>query len=210
MTGRNQPAGETARQDGTMARTPIASTVAARLAALLLGAACVAWTAAPLPGTGLAQTALTLSAVAVAVGALRLAVADIPQPEDDFLQPAYIHAVAQLQSVLRVVPWEEIALVAMLWLEIQHPIRPWHTAVLGAGLTAYLLATHIAESGADAAPLLRRQARLLLFGACLLALAAGFASLPALGAGPGAGAGLLRVVAAAAVIAAVALVLPGY
>ena len=41
-------------------------------------------------------------------------------------------------------------MVAILWLEVQHPARPWHTAALGAALAAYLLTTHIAESGADA------------------------------------------------------------
>jgi hypothetical protein len=185
----------------------IASTAAARAAAVALGVACVAVAAAPLPGTGLAGTALACAAAAVAAGALRLALADVPQPEDDFLQPAYLRAWATLQTVLRVVPWEEIALVAVLWLEIQHPVRPWHTAVLGAGLMAYLLATHIAESGAQVRPLLRRQAGLLLAGACLLALAAGFAALPAVTGA--AAAALLRILAAAAVIAAVALVLPG-
>jgi hypothetical protein len=109
--------------------------------------------------------------------------------------------------VLRGLPWEEIAVVALLWLEVQHPARPWHTAALGFGLAAYLLAVHIAESGAPAGPLLRRQAKVLLAGACLLALGAGFAMLPA--AGPGAGSALLRVLAAAAVVAAAALVLPG-
>jgi hypothetical protein len=104
------------------------------------------------------------------------------------------------------VAWEETAVVAILWLEIQHPVRAWHTAALGAGLLAYLLAAHIAESGAEAVPLLRRHARLLVAGACLLALAAGFAMIPA--SAPGAGSAVLRVLAAAAVIAATALVLP--
>jgi hypothetical protein len=90
---------------------------------------------------------------------------------------------------------------------VQHSLRAWHTAALGAGLLAYLLTTHIAESGAEAAPLLRRHARLLIAGACLLALAAGFAMIPASAAG--AGSAILRVIAAAAVIAATALVLPG-
>jgi len=96
--------------------------------------------------------------------------------------------------------------VALIWLEVLHPARPWHTAALGAGLVAYLLATHIAESGAAPGRLLRRQAKVLLAGACLLAVGAGFAMLPATGAG--AGSALLRVLAAVAVVAAAALVLP--
>jgi hypothetical protein len=187
---------------------PRALTAAApRLAAVLLGAACVAWTAVPPKHTGLATLALVVSIIAVVAGALRLALADVPQPEDGFFPSAPVRAWLTFLAVLRGLPWEEIAVVALLWLEVQHPARPWHTAALGFGLAAYLLAVHIAESGAPAGPLLRRQAKVLLAGACLLALGAGFAMLPA--AGPGAGSALLRVLAAAAVVAAAALVLPG-
>jgi hypothetical protein len=177
-----------------------------RLAALLLGAACVAWAATPLGHGGLGQTALAVSIVAVAAAALRLALADIPQPEDYFLLPSYLRAWLVFLGLLRTLAWEETAVAGILWLEVQHQARPWHTAALGAGLAAYLLVTHIAESGADPALVIRRQAKLLAVGACLLALGAGFAMLPA--ATPGAGAAILRVLAAAAVIAAVALVLP--
>jgi hypothetical protein len=60
------------------------------------------------------------------------------------------------------------------------PARPWHTAVLGAALIAYLLATHLAES--DASPeVLRPQVRVLAVGAGLLALGAGAGMLPAAG-----------------------------
>jgi len=190
---------------------PGALTAAApRLAAVLLGAACVAWTAVPPRHTGLAALALVVSIIAVVAGALRLALADVPQPEDGFFPSAPVRTWLTFLAVLRGLPWEEIAVVALLWLEVQHPARtsaPWHTAALGFGLAAYLLAVHIAESGAPAGRLLRRQAKLLLAGACLLALGAGFAMLPA--AGPGAGSALLRVLAAAAVVAAAALVLPG-
>jgi len=180
---------------------------APRLAAVLLGAACVAWTATPPRHTGLAALALVVSIIAVVAGALRLALADVPQPEEGFFPTAPVRAWLTFLAVLRGLPWEEIAVVALLWLEVQHPARPWHTAALGFGLVAYLLAVHIAESGAPAGRLLRRQAKVLLAGACLLALGAGFAMLPA--AAPGAGSALLRVLAAAAVVAAAALVLPG-
>jgi phosphatidylserine synthase len=178
-----------------------------RLAAVLLGAACVAWTAVPPRHTGLATLALVVSIIAVVAGALRLALADVPQPEEGFFPSASVRAWLTFLGALRGLPWEEIAVAALLWLEVQHPARPWHTAALGFGLVAYLLAVHIAESGAPAGRLLRRQAKVLLAGACLLALGAGFAMLPA--AGPGAGSALLRVLAAAAVVAAAALVLPG-
>jgi phosphatidylserine synthase len=183
---------------------------APRLAAVLLGGACVAWTAVPPRHTGLAVLALVVSIIAVAAGALRLALADVPQPEDGFFPSAPIRAWLTFLAVLRGLPWEEIAVVALLWLEVQHPASTssaWHTAALGFGLAAYLLAVHIAETGAPAGRLLRRQEKVLLAGACLLALGAGFAMLPA--AAPGAGSALLRVLAAAAVVAAAALVLPG-
>ena len=178
-----------------------------RLAAVLLGAACVVWTAVPPRHTGLAALALVVAIIAVVAGALRLALADVPQPEEGFFPTAPIRAWLTFLAVLRGLPWEEIAVVALLWLEVQHPARPWHTAALGFGLVAYLLAVHIAESGAPPGRLLRRQMKVLLAGACLLALGAGFAMLPA--AAPGAGSALLRVLAAAAVVAAAALVLPG-
>jgi hypothetical protein len=185
----------------------VMSAAGSRLAAMLLGAACVAWTATPLVHKGLAQFALVIAIIAVVAGALRLAFADIPQPEDRYFLPGYLQAWLTFLAMLRTVPWEEIAVVALLWLEIQHTLRPWHTFALGAGLLGYLLATHIAESGAEAIPLLRRHARLLIVGACLLALGAGFAMIPTTA--PGAGSAILRVLAAAAVIAAAALVLPG-
>ena len=64
-------------------------------------------------------------------------------------------------ALLRTLAWEETAVVAILSAGDAAPVRPWHTAALGAGLLAYLLTTHIAESGADAGPLLRRQAKVL-------------------------------------------------
>ena len=108
-------------------------------------------------------------------------------------------------QTLRRVPWEEGAVLAIVWLEALHKSRPWHTAVLGAALIAYLLATHLAESGASPA-VLRPQVRVLAVGAGLLALGAGAGMLPATG--PGAGSALLRLVAAGALIAAAGLVLP--
>lgn len=193
--------------DGAGASGVGAASVAAapRLAAIALGAACVAWTAIPPQHGGWPRVALVASIVAVTAGGLRLALADLPQPENDFYLPAPIRAWLAFLALLRALPWEEIALVALLWLEVQHPARPWHTAALGAGLTGYLLAVHIAESGACGGQLLRRQARVLVVGACLLALGAGFAALPVIGGGAAA---LLRVLAAAAVVAAAVLVLP--
>ncbi|MGD0701835.1 MAG: hypothetical protein ABSA02_18370 [Trebonia sp.] len=194
------------RHTAATQRSGLLSAAGPRLAALLLGAVSVAWSAAPPGPGGWPATALAVAIIAVTAGGLRLALADVPEPDDAYLQPSYIRAWLNFLALLRTVPWEEIAVAAVLWLEVQHQARPWHTAALGAALTAYLLVTHIAESGADPARTLRRHAKLLALGACLLALGAGFAMIPA--ATPGAGAALLRVLAAAAVIAAAALVIP--
>ena len=200
------PAAEPAPGAAATQRSGLLSLAGPRLAALLLGAACVAWSAAPLGHGGWPTVALVIAITAVTAGGLRLALADVPEPEDAYLLSGPMRAWLYCLALRRTLPGEEIAVAAVLWLEVQHPARPWPTAALGAGLTAYLLITHIAESGADPARMLRRHAKLLALGACLLALGAGFAMVPA--ATPGAGASLLRVLAAAAVIAAAALVIP--
>jgi len=178
---------------------------ASRGAAFLLGAGCVAWATAPPVDRGYAHFALFLAILGVAAGALRLALAAVPVPEDNYLLPTPLRLWLRFLEVLRLVPWEEGAVIAILWLEVLHPARPWHTAVLGVALIGYLLATHLAESGASAETL-RPQVRVLAVGAGLLALGAGAGMVPAVG--PGAGSTLLRVVAAAALIAAAGLVLP--
>ena len=182
-----------------------AGTTAIGIAACLLGAGCVVWASAPLVHKGFANFALFLAILGVATGALRLALAGVPVPEDSYLLPWPLRVWLSFLETLRLVPWEEGALIAVLWLEVLHPSRPWHTAILGAALIAYLLAVHLAES--DASPgVLRPQVRVLAAGAVLLALGAGAGMLPA--AGPGAGSALLRLVAAGALIAAGGLVLP--
>ena len=206
MTDDTPAATEPTRHAPPTRRSGILSAVGPRLAALLLGAACVAWSAAPLGHGGWPTVALLVAIIAVTAGGLRLALADVPEPDDSYLEPGYVRAWLNFLALLRTLAWEEIAVAAVLWLEVQHPARPWYTAALGVGLTAYLLITHIAESGADPARVLGRHAKVLALGACLLALGAGFAMIPA--AAPGAGASLLRVLAAAAVIAAAALVIP--
>ncbi|HEV3290937.1 MAG TPA: hypothetical protein VG123_18305 [Streptosporangiaceae bacterium] len=179
--------------------------VGVRVAAALLGAGCIVWATVPQVPEGIADFALFLAIFGVAAGTLRLALTAVPVPEDSFLLPAALRGWLTFNRILRSIPWEEGALLAVLWLEVLHPSRPWHTAVLGAALMAYLLATHLAESGASPRAL-RPQVRVLAAGAALLALGAGAGMLPA--AGPGAGSALLRLVAAGALIAAAGLVLP--
>ena len=179
--------------------------VTLRGAAVLLGAGCVIWAALPPVSQGYAGFALTVAITGVAGGGLRLALTAVPVPEESYLLSAGLRAWRTFLAVVRQVPWEEGALIAIVWLEAMHPARPWHTAVLGAALIAYLLATHLAESGASPG-VLRPQVRMLAVGASLLAFGAGAAMVPAVG--PGAGSALLRLVAAGTLIAAVGLVLP--
>jgi hypothetical protein len=181
------------------------SQAAVRGAAVLLGAAATAWAAAPLVHKGLANFTLFIAICGVVAGALRLALAGVPLPENSYLLPTPLRAWIRFVEILRLLPWEEGAVIAIVWLEVQHPARPWHTAMLGAVLVAYLLAVHLAESGASAGAL-RPQVRVLAVGAGLLAIGAAAGMLPATG--PGAASALLRLVAAIALIAAAGLVLP--
>ena len=185
--------------------TRLASAVLMRAAAVLLGAGCLVWAALPAVHRGYATFVLDVAIAGVAAGGLRLALAAVPVPEDFYWPSPGLRVWRAFLEVVRQVPWEEGAVIGIAWLEVLHPSRPWHTAILGAGLIAYLLVVHLAESDAPLATL-RPQARVLGLGAALLALGAGAGMLPA--AGPGAGSALLRLVAAGALIAAAGLVLP--
>jgi len=175
------------------------------VAASLLGAAAAAWCAVPVITKGWGGFAMFVVIACVIGSAARLSVARIPVSDDAFLLPAPIRAWLTFLRVVRIPPWEEGAVIAALALEALHPAQPWHTAVLGAVLTAYLLAVHLADSGTSASTLWP-QAPVLALGVCLLALGAGAGMLPVIA--PGAGAALLRVLAAIAVIVAAGLVLP--
>ncbi len=177
-----------------------------RIAATVLGVACVAWAAVPVPRTGWPWLALVIAAASIVFSALRLALLDVPEPDEMFFPSPASRAWNAFLTVVRLPSWEEAGCACALWLEVLHPSRPWHAAVLGAALVAWLLAVHIAESGAPAAALLRRQARVIAGGLFLLALAAAATVLPA-ARGPGADA--LLVLAAVAVIAVAVLVRPG-
>ena len=173
---------------------------------MLLGVACVAWSAVPVLGSGWARLALVIAAASIVFSALRLALLDVPEPEEAYFLSTSGRAWRVFLTVVRRPSWEEIGCACVLWLEVLHPSRPWHTAILGAILVAYLLTVHIAESGALATGLLRRQARVVAGGLCLLALAAAASALPAAGRASVPDAWVL---AAVAVIAAAILVLPG-
>ena len=180
------------------------ATITTAGAATLLAGACVAWSAIPLRPTGLAKLALVLAVGCAVLGVLRLALASAAAPDEMFAS-APERAWGRILLLLRLLPAEEGAVLAVLWLEVQHPARPWHTAVLGAALVAYLLAVHLDESRATPGAL-RRQAPLLAVGACLLAAGAGAAMIPAVG--TGAGPDWLRALASAAAVSAALLVVP--
>ena len=186
------------------------STVRLAATAGLLGAACVAWSAAPPGGGGHAAPVLiVLSACCAAGGLGQLATAALVPPGPG----AYPGPLARLGlwglDWLRRAPWAEGVALGALALEAFHPARPWHTAVLGVALIAYLLATHLAESAGgpgEAATVLRAQAPVLAAGLGLLVLAAASALLPT--AGTGMAGGWLRAAAAVAAVLACALALP--
>lgn len=197
------PAATTA---GARASGRVLALAGPRLTAALLGVAAAIWAAVPLRGAGWAPFALVVAAVCVAMGSLRLALLEVPESEETYYLGLPERAWHNFLALVRLLSWEEVGCAAVLWLEVLHPAHPWHTAVLGAALVAWLLAVHIAESGAAARALLRRQARVLAAGLGLLALGASAAVLP--GTSSGAGAAALHILAVVAVIAAAILVLP--
>jgi hypothetical protein len=186
------------------------STVRLTTVAGLLGAACVAWAASPPGSASHAGPALTvLSACCVAGGIGQLATAAVVAPGPGAYPGPLTRLGLGSLDRLRRLPWAEAVTLGALALEALHPARPWHTAVLGVALVAYLLATHLAESTGgpgEASTVLRSQAPVLAAGLGLLVLAAGSALLPS--AGAGAAGGWLRAAAAVAAVLAAALALP--
>jgi hypothetical protein len=173
-------------------------------AAGLLAAACLAWSAAPLAGArGPAVAILAAAAACAALSVIRLALGVAPAGPGSLLRPGE-RLGAAVADLIRIAPSAEGTVVGVLVLEALHRSRPWHTALLGAALLAYLLAVHLAESRARLA-LLRPQAPLIAAGLGLLALAAGAAALPA---ETGSTASLMAVLAALAAAVVGGLVLP--
>ncbi len=173
-------------------------------AAGLLAAGCVAWSAVPVSGTGRGGIAvLAVAAACAALGALRLTLGGSPADPVSLAGPGERFG-RTLADLVRVVPWAEGTVVAVLVLEALHRSRPWHTGLLGAALLAYLFAVHLTETRARLS-VLRPQVPLLAAGLGLLVLAVGAAMLPA---ETGSAADLMAVLAAVAAVAVGALVLP--
>jgi hypothetical protein len=177
-----------------------------RMAAVaLLAAVMITWAVVPVsggrPGTRLALIAAVIFAVA-SVG--RLAIGEEPVSSSPF-DPFYVRFTNTVAGVLHALPWAECLIVAVLALEALHHARPWHTAVLGFALLAYVFAVHLAQARTSPAAL-RWQLPVIAAGVGLLALAVGAAALPRLHAGPGSE--LLRIAAVAAAVLVGGLVLP--
>ena len=81
--------------------------------------------------------------------------------------------------MLRGLPWAEGLIIAVLALEALHSSRPWHTALLGVALLAYVVAAHLAQARTRPAAL-AGQLPVIAAGLGLLALAVGAAALPRL------------------------------
>ena len=176
-------------------------------AAAVLSAAAIAWAADPLSGgRGGTRATLIVAIATAALSVIRLAIASLGRAAVPFLASFWRQAADRTAEAISVAPWAEGMLVAVLVLEALHPARPWHTAVLGLALLAYLFAVHLAETRA-APRALRGQLPLIAAGLGLLALAVGAAALP--GHPAGAVALLATAVTAVAAVLVVALVLPG-
>ncbi len=177
------------------------------LAVAALAAAAVVWAALPMHGASrgakpvLVAAALCAAASVAQLGRLAAQGAAARPPE------LYVTTLAGLASrawaATGAVPWPQLLLVAVLVLEVLHPSRPPHTFVLGLILLGYLLALHLAETGAPAS-VLRGQLRLIAAGAALAAVSAGAGLLPP----AGAGSGWLTAVAGVAAVIAAGLALP--
>src|SRR5277367_1396224 len=100
------------RHPAATQRPGLLSVAGPRVAALLLGVACVAWSAAPLRDGGWPKLALTVAIIAVTAGGLRLALADVPEPDDAYLLSGPMRAWLNFLALLRTPAWEEIAVAA--------------------------------------------------------------------------------------------------
>jgi hypothetical protein len=173
------------------------------LAAGLLAAACVAWSALPLTAGGLGLAILAVAIACALFSVLRLALVGASPLSTEFANPA-VRGLRTVANLAHSLPWAEVMVVAVLVLEALHRSRPLHTGLLGAAVLGYLFAAHLAESGARAS-VLRPQVPVLAAGLGLLVLAVGAALLPAETGSPAA---LLVILAAVAAVVVGGLILP--
>ena len=180
------------------------------LAVAVLAAAVAAWAALPAAGAsrGLRPALIAACCCAVlSVVQLRWRIAADRPVRSIELDGSHLPAGTGLGRLLwagcMTVPWPQLLIVAAVLLEVLHRARPWHTAVLGLILLAWLLVLHLAETGSRAA-VFRGQAPTLVAGCSVGALAAAAGLLPA----SGAGSGWLTALAAVAALIVAAMALP--
>jgi hypothetical protein len=190
---------------GPAARNVRSARWAAGVVTAALAAAVTVWSALPLD-TGAAGTRITLIfTITVAVLSIgRQAVVAVPRLADRELSSFGERIAERLLDFLRLAQWAEGLVVGTLVLEALHPSRPWHTALLGIALLAYLLAVHLGETRSSAR-VLRPQLPIIAAGCGLLAIAVGAAYLPALPAGASAALILGVAIIATAIIAAMSV-----
>lgn len=182
------------------------------IAVSLLAAGALAWAALPMTGARAGAKPILIAAICCAVlGLARLAAAehgaarDTGVPGETLFVSGPRRFWEQAVSAPRVVPWPQLLILAVIVLEALHPRRPWHTVVLGVVLLGYLVALHMAESGARLA-VFGAQLPLIAAGIALAALSVAATALPA--SASGSGSSWLAVLAAVAAIVAAALALP--
>jgi hypothetical protein len=167
----------------------------------LLAAVSIAWATVPAGGARPGLRAAVIVAVVCAVlGLGRLAIGELRIGGSAF-DSVPVRLAGRAAELTRSLPWPEMMIIAVVTAEALHRARPWHTAVLGVALLAFVFAAHLAES-ASPPGVLRPQLPVLAAGLGLLALAVGAAALPA------PQAGLIRVIAVIAAVLAAGLALP--
>jgi len=190
--------------------TPVAQTTRpaswpAGVVTAALAVAVTAWAALPLHAGGAGTRITFIFTIAVTVLSMgRQAVVAVPRLADRELSSSGERIAEALLDFLRMAQWAEGVVVGALVLEALHPSRPWHTAMLGVALLAYLLAVNLAETRARPR-VLRAQLPVLATGCGLLALAVGAAYLPALPSGASSALILAVAIIATAVIAAMSV-----
>jgi hypothetical protein len=182
-----------------------AGRVGPALAVAALAAGAVAWAALPAAGATQGLKPVLIAAIMCAVMTIARLIAGqtLVASRDPGRTAGLAGFAGRTWASIRVLPWPQAMTVAVLGLEALHQSRPWHTAVLGVALIAFLLALHLADTAAGPS-VFRPHLPLLAAGLGLAALSAGAAMIPPLGAGSG----LLAVVAAIAAVLVAALALP--
>jgi hypothetical protein len=171
----------------------------------VLAAAATWWAAFPVSGGGGGtRVTLVIAIVTAVLSFARLALGGSVARESDRVT-LQDRVADQLVSLIGMVAWAELMAVSVLVLEVLHPSRPWHTAVLTVALVSYLVALHLAETAAPASTL-RAQMPLLSVGIGLTALSVGAAALPGLPDGPVAT--LVRIGAIVLALVTAALAIP--